>query len=585
MEASELWGGGNFILGPMVRASSLPLRLAALHYGADVVYSEEIPAHRASQSLCMRFDNPALGTVDFIEKKKDGYNTLVLFRTDKRREVECKKCVLQLGCNDSVTALKAAQLFEADVAAIDINMGCSKHYSTSRGMGSALMTKPEIAEDIIKTLRRNLSIPVSVKTRLQGTQDCCSTNNSIVDVKKTMEWLNQLQSCGAQCVTMHMRIPSEKYRDKTHIDVFSILHRHMRNSNIPLVYNGDIWSCRDVEAVRSSVRADCTYYITDSSTSSTTGSTATTLQCCCYCSKTATTTSTDSDETHPIESTQACTCTRREDDAVSFMLSRAGLWNPSVFQQFRPRCAENGSISTPSVANYSSSNAASSSDSSITDVMGCIIKHSIATANCPLNTRYLLQHILAGSKQLHTPVRDNITRYYDLRGVADSMGYGEYASEQYTLQEQAWAGVLDKPYCTSSGSSSNNSNNYSLTTDHSTTTNTTTTTSSSIASTTTYSSTTSIGKYLNSATWPGIIGQTSHEYSDRYFDDNYYIAFNKPPPSTTTVGTTSSGSSSSTDDNSINTNSCSNSTNTKRPFIYAGFTESNSTVVRVKKKL
>ena len=29
------------ILGPMVRASSLPLRLAALEYGADRVYSEE----------------------------------------------------------------------------------------------------------------------------------------------------------------------------------------------------------------------------------------------------------------------------------------------------------------------------------------------------------------------------------------------------------------------------------------------------------------------------------------------------------------------------------------------------------------
>jgi len=32
---------GIFILGPMVRASSLPLRLAALEYGADRVYSEE----------------------------------------------------------------------------------------------------------------------------------------------------------------------------------------------------------------------------------------------------------------------------------------------------------------------------------------------------------------------------------------------------------------------------------------------------------------------------------------------------------------------------------------------------------------
>ena len=28
--------------------------------------------------------------------------------------------------------------------------------------------------------------------------------------------------------------------------------------------------------------------------------------------------------------------------------------------------------------------------------------------------------------------------------------------------------------------------------------------------------------------WPGLICHTSHQYSDDYFDDNYYIAFRKP---------------------------------------------------------
>lgn len=41
---------------------------------------------------------------------------------------------------------------------LDVNMGCPLDYSTKGGMGSALLKRPEIASDIIKTLRRNLSV-------------------------------------------------------------------------------------------------------------------------------------------------------------------------------------------------------------------------------------------------------------------------------------------------------------------------------------------------------------------------------------------------------------------------------------------
>lgn len=35
-----------------------------------------------------------------------------------------------------------------DVSAIDINMGCPKHFSISGGMGAALMKKPDVVEDV-----------------------------------------------------------------------------------------------------------------------------------------------------------------------------------------------------------------------------------------------------------------------------------------------------------------------------------------------------------------------------------------------------------------------------------------------------
>jgi tRNA-dihydrouridine synthase 2 len=42
MSSSDRYRGGKRILAPMVRAGQLPLRLLALDYGADLVYTEEI---------------------------------------------------------------------------------------------------------------------------------------------------------------------------------------------------------------------------------------------------------------------------------------------------------------------------------------------------------------------------------------------------------------------------------------------------------------------------------------------------------------------------------------------------------------
>lgn len=71
-QSDALWGGEKFILGPMVRANSAALRWGCLHFGADVVYSEELLARRASQ--CKRSENSVLETVDFVRGglKKEG---------------------------------------------------------------------------------------------------------------------------------------------------------------------------------------------------------------------------------------------------------------------------------------------------------------------------------------------------------------------------------------------------------------------------------------------------------------------------------------------------------------------------------
>lgn len=44
--APRLCHEGKMILAPMVKIGTLPFRLLALHYGADIVYTEELIDHR-----------------------------------------------------------------------------------------------------------------------------------------------------------------------------------------------------------------------------------------------------------------------------------------------------------------------------------------------------------------------------------------------------------------------------------------------------------------------------------------------------------------------------------------------------------
>ena len=76
-------------LAPMVRANSTPLRILALDYGADVVYSEELIARRLE--LCTRKENEELKTIDFV----DASGKTTSLRVDPVREKN--RLVVQLG--------------------------------------------------------------------------------------------------------------------------------------------------------------------------------------------------------------------------------------------------------------------------------------------------------------------------------------------------------------------------------------------------------------------------------------------------------------------------------------------------------
>uniref|UniRef100_A0A5B6YVF9 Putative tRNA-dihydrouridine(20) synthase [NAD(P)+]-like isoform X3 n=1 Tax=Davidia involucrata TaxID=16924 RepID=A0A5B6YVF9_DAVIN len=218
----------KLVLAPMVRVGTLPFRLLAAAYGADITYGEEIIDHKLIK--CERRINDVIGSTDIVEKGTEN----VVFRTCNE---ERSRVVFQIGTSDAVRALTAAQIVCKDVAAVDINMGCPKSFSISGGMGAALLTKPELIHDILTTLKRNLDTPITCKIRLlKSSQD-------------TVELARRIEKTGVSALVVHGRRVADRPRDPAKwseiADVVAAL-------SIPVIANGDVFEYEDFQRIKVS---------------------------------------------------------------------------------------------------------------------------------------------------------------------------------------------------------------------------------------------------------------------------------------------------------------------------------------------
>ena len=84
------------------------------------MFSEEIIDRKFSS--CVRLENLLLGTIDYVTK--DGYLVLRVTKEEK------KQFILQIGTNNSETAVAAVEKVAEDIGGVDVNMGCPKKFST-----------------------------------------------------------------------------------------------------------------------------------------------------------------------------------------------------------------------------------------------------------------------------------------------------------------------------------------------------------------------------------------------------------------------------------------------------------------------
>lgn len=230
---------GKIVLAPMVRSGECPSRLIALKYGADLVWGPET-IDKALIGTTRR-ENATTNTVDFTRISSNGAKNPAL-NPDQRESViyrlhlgkEGRKLIYQIGTSNPETAVQAAKLIAPDVAGIDVNAGCPKPFSTSGGMGAALLKTPDLLCSILEALVKQVGGPneigISVKIRILDTAE------------QTEVLVRRLVATGITGLTVHCRTTPMRPRERAIRDQLRMVADVCREAGVACLMNGDVYS-------------------------------------------------------------------------------------------------------------------------------------------------------------------------------------------------------------------------------------------------------------------------------------------------------------------------------------------------------
>ncbi len=196
----------DVIQAPLAGISDAPFRGLIRKYGSKCLMTTEMIS---SEMLC---NNPNPRIIEFNDFEYPLSFQLVGHKIDKMT--------------------KAAKILAPYASMIDINCGCPVKKVVASHDGSAMMKTPELAFEIVQSIKQETNLPVSAKFRLGWS----STEENFIEFGKTLE------RAGVCFVTLHARTRAQMYQGSADWNKIKLLADEL---SIPVYANGDIKTIDD----------------------------------------------------------------------------------------------------------------------------------------------------------------------------------------------------------------------------------------------------------------------------------------------------------------------------------------------------
>jgi nifR3 family TIM-barrel protein len=203
LQIGNLILANDLIMAPLSGVTNLPFRRIVKQLGPGLVTSEMVSA---------------MGLV--MGKQKT-------LRYLKSHTDEKPLSVQLFGAKPEVMASAAEIAIESGADIVDINMGCPARKVVKTGAGGALLRNLHAIEEIISSVRKVCSVPLTVKIRTGWS----ATQASAKDIALLLE------DCGADAITVHPRFVTQGFSG---LADWTTISKVKKSVNIPVIGNGDI---------------------------------------------------------------------------------------------------------------------------------------------------------------------------------------------------------------------------------------------------------------------------------------------------------------------------------------------------------
>lgn len=210
------------VLAPMAGVSEAPYRVICLGMGAGFAPTELV----SSKGL------------EFQNRRTQAY-----LRHDPASE-PCLSVQIY-GGEPQVMAKAAATAVEHGAKIIDLNMGCPVRKVTRNGAGSALLTDPKRAAEIVRAIRARVGDRVPVTAKIRAGWDDTSKNAA--------EMGRVLEDAGLAAIALHPRTRAQGYSGRAEWPLIRTLKAAVQ---MPVIANGDVGSVADADRILAETGAD-----------------------------------------------------------------------------------------------------------------------------------------------------------------------------------------------------------------------------------------------------------------------------------------------------------------------------------------